>query len=116
MSSQLTDPFGPPLPRDLMRTQSISSMGSSETRGSTDTQKHRAGGHLPDYYGEEAPERGGESRFGNRGVSDGRELRAGQLGVGRLRWVGLRGTGKLALGLSRWSRGLAVQVELAGRT
>ena len=57
LSSQLTDLMAV---LDWPCLQSISSMGSSETRGSTDTQKYRAG-HLPDYHGEEAPERGGES-------------------------------------------------------
>lgn len=36
-------------------------MGSSETRGSTDTHKHRDRA-LPNYFGEDAPERAGESQ------------------------------------------------------
>ncbi|KAL7417062.1 hypothetical protein BDY24DRAFT_157163 [Mrakia frigida] len=46
------------------REPSISSMGSSETRGSTDTHKHRDRA-LPNYFGEDAPERAG-SAFRNR--------------------------------------------------
>jgi len=55
--------------------QSISSMGSSETRGSTDTHKHRDRA-LPNYFGEDAPERPGESEE-REGAVIGREVERG---------------------------------------